>query len=157
VHNLQVIEYTRPLIVMRFPAVVDAHVLRAMMDAFDRAHRRGARFATVLDATDTRRLPGPKERQLLADWLGDAGRKERERELDVGSAVVVPSGVVRAFVAAVYFVRTPASPQHWTACIGDAIEWSCARLLEAGIALNPEIERLLEEARGATHRSGTPQ
>jgi hypothetical protein len=155
VHNLQVTEYTRPLLIMRFPAVVDAHVLRAMMDAFDRAHRRGARFVTVLDATDTRRLPGPKERELLAEWLGDEERQKRERQLDVGSALVVRSGVVRAFVAALYFVRRPAAPHYWTASIEDAIEWSCTRLVEAGIALTQEIEGVRSEARGPTHRSGT--
>jgi hypothetical protein len=146
VFTLHVTEFTRPLLIMRFPRVVDAQVIRAMMDAFDRAHRRGARFATVLDASETRRLPDAKERQMLAEWLGDERRRQRERDLDVGAAVVVPSSVVRAFVAAIYFVRKPVAPQHWTADPGEAIEWACARLLEAGVALNPEIDRLRSEA-----------
>jgi hypothetical protein len=148
VHTLHVTEYTRPLLIMRFPRVVDAQVLGAMMDAFDRAHRRGTPFATVLDASDTHRLPGPKEREILAEWLRDPMRAERERELNLGAAIVVRSGLVRAFVAALYFVRKPASAQHWTADPGDAIEWACARLVEAGIALNPEIERLRRDAAG---------
>ncbi len=144
--TLHVTEFTRPLLIMRFPRVVDAQVIRAMMDAFDRAHRRGARFATVLDASETRRLPDAKERQMLAEWLQDATRMQRERELDVGAAVVVPSSVVRAFVAAIYFVRKPAAPQRWTTDPAEAIEWACARLVEAGVSLNPEIDRLRTEA-----------
>ena len=144
--TLHVTEFTRPLLIMRFPCVVDAEALHAMMDAFDRAHRRGARFATVLDASETRRLPASKERQMLAEWLGDATRQQRERELDLGAAIVVPSPVVRAFVAAVYFVRKPVAPQHWTSDPADAIEWACGRLVEAGVPWNPEIDRLRRDA-----------
>ncbi len=144
--TLHVTEFTRPLILMRFPQVVDGQVVRAMMDAFDRAHRRGTRFVTVLDATQTRRLPGAKERQELSEWLRDPLRLRREKELDLGSAVVVPSGIVRAFVAAIYFVRKPEAPQHWTSGLHDAIEWSCARLVRAGLHLTPEIEQVRQEA-----------
>ena len=100
----------------------------------------------MLDASETCRLPGPEEREALAEWLRDEARMQRERELDVGAAVVVRSGIVRAFVAAVYFVRKPAAPQRWTASWGEAIEWACGRLMEAGVALNEDIERLRTEA-----------
>ena len=62
------------------------------------------------------------------------------------------SGLVRAFVAAIYFVRKPVAPQHWTTDHGDAIEWACSRLAEAGVPLNPEIERLRTEATEITVR-----
>jgi hypothetical protein len=41
-----------------------------------------------------------------------------------------------------YFVRTPEAPQHLTNSFADAVDWCCVRLQEAGVSLNPEIERL---------------
>jgi hypothetical protein len=125
---------------LRFPEVVDGPAIDAMMATFDRAHRRGGRFASVLDATDVRRLPGPPERQALADWLANPERQRLEREQSIGSALVTQSGFLRAFVAAIYFVRKPTSPQHWVATLSEGVEWACARLVEAGVALPPEVE-----------------
>jgi hypothetical protein len=139
-------EQIGPLLVLRFPEVVDAEAIDAMMATFDRAHRRGQRFASVLDATETRRLPGPREREALAAWLAEPMRRQLEREQNIGSALVNPSGIVRAFVAAIYFVRKPASPQHWVATLQEGVEWACARLVEAGVPLPPEVERVRADA-----------
>jgi hypothetical protein len=140
--RFQVFEIARPLIVLRFPAIIDAESVTGLMGAFDRALHRGERFATVLDATETVRLPRASERQQLVDWMRDEARVKIERQLSVAAAIVVPSGLVRAFVAAMYFVRKPTAPQQWTATLAEGVEWACARLLEAGVALTPEIERL---------------
>jgi hypothetical protein len=146
--GLHVIESTHPLILMRFPPVVDGEVVSALMATFDRALARGLRFAAVLDATDTKRLPSADARRALVDWMLDEARVARERALSVAAATVVPSGLVRAFVAALYFVRKPTAPQHWTPTLREGVEWTCARLVEAGIALTPEIERLRAEVAG---------
>jgi hypothetical protein len=134
-----------PLLLMRFPAIVDSSVIGDMLAAFERAHTRGERFATVLDATETRRLPGAKDRERLAEWLHDESRQRLERQLNLGAAVVVTSGLVRAFIAAIYFVRKPQTPQHWAASLKEGLEWTCARLVHAGVALTPEVERMLVE------------
>jgi hypothetical protein len=105
----------------------------------------------VLPATHTRGLPRADERLALAEWLADAERKQKERELTVGTAVVVPSGLVRAFVAAMNFVRKPLAPRHQTASFADGVEWCCERLVEAGVPLSPEAERL----RAAVAQVGT--
>lgn len=130
---------------MRFPAVIDGAVVKGMMSSFDHAHQQGGKFSVVMDATETRRLPGARERELLAKWLQDEKRQQREREINVGAAVVVSSGLVRAFVAAIYFVRKPVTPQHWAATLEEGVEWACARLVDAGVPLTPEVERLRDD------------
>jgi hypothetical protein len=149
--GLLVIETAKPIIVMHFPVQVDAGDVQGMMAAFDRAHRRGARHAIVLDATHTKRLPRAEDRQVLDAWLQDEERKKKERELTVGTAVVVPSSLVRAFVAAMNFVRKPLAPRYQTASFADGVEWCCARLVDAGVPLSPEAERL----RAGVARDGT--
>jgi hypothetical protein len=143
--RFQIVENTLPLIVMRMPAIVDAEAIQAMMDGFDRAHRRGERFAAVLDATDVKRLPDSGTRRRLVEWMLDDEHVRCERALTVAVATVVPSSLVRAFVAAVYFVHPPCAPQQWSPSYAEGIEWTCARLVEAGIPLTPEIERMREE------------
>jgi hypothetical protein len=139
--RLQVVE-SWPLIFVRFPRVVDADAVGGMMGVFDRALERGSPFASVLDGSDIARLPGPEVRETLTSWMADEERRTKEKNLAVASAVVVPSGLVRAFVAAIYFVRKPHAPQKWTETLPEGLDWACARLVEAGIALTPEIEKL---------------
>jgi hypothetical protein len=137
--RFEVIE-TWPLIVLRFPRVVDGVAVSGLIGAFERALERGSRFASVLDGTEIARLPGPAERQRLVAWMGDEAHQERERRLSVAAAVVVPSGLVRAFVAAIYFVRKPLAPQKWTETLREGVDWACGQLEEGGVALTPEIE-----------------
>jgi hypothetical protein len=143
---LRVIENTHPLIVMRFPATIDAPTVAGLIRAFDRVLGRGERFGTVLDASAIRKLPGADERHALAEWLRDSKRLARERELSVAAAIIVPSAFVRAFVATMYFIRKPTAPQHLTATFGEGVEWVCRRLVEASVALSPDAEALRANA-----------
>jgi hypothetical protein len=140
--QFQVTESTWPLLLMQFPRVVDADAMRGMMAAFDRARVRRSPYVSVLDATEVRRLPGAHERQAFSEWLRSEEYREEENRFSVASAVVLPSGAVRAFVAALYVIRKPSAPQHWVATLPEAVEWSCERLVEAGVDLTPEIESL---------------
>jgi hypothetical protein len=149
--RFQIVEATWPLILLRFPRVVDGESVSGLIDAFDRALERESRFVSVLDGTEIARLPGPEERQRLVSWMSDESRQERERKLSVAAAVVVPSGLVRAFVAAIYFVRKPIAPQKWTETVSEGVDWACAQLHGAGIALTPEIDKLRGEL-GLTKR-----
>src|SRR5580700_10614492 len=111
--GLQVVE-SWPLIFVRFPRIVDAASISGMMSVFDRALERAAPFASVLDGSAIARLPGPEVREALTSWMANEARQVKEKRFAVASAVVVPSGLVRAFVAAIYFVRKPHAPQKWT-------------------------------------------
>jgi hypothetical protein len=140
-NRVQVIETTWPLLVVRFPRVVDAAAVSDMIGAFERALARGSRFASVLDGSQIERLPRAKERETLVAWMGDEAHQEKERALSVAAAVVATSGLLRAFVAAIYFVRKPHAPQKWTETALEGVDWACAQLVAAGVPLTPEIEK----------------
>jgi hypothetical protein len=146
--TLQVTESTWPLLLIQFPRIVDGEAMQGLMTAFDRARERRSPFASVIDATEVRRLPGAQERHSFTQWFRSDRYRAEERQFDLGAAVVLPSGAMRAFVAALYVIRRPAAPQRWVATLPEAVQWSCRRIVEAGIALTPEIEELRRTVSG---------
>jgi hypothetical protein len=141
-----------PLLLLSFPRAVTTVTLRGVIDAFERAFDREERFTAVIDCTAIAHFPGAQERKMLADWLTDKRRTERERRWNIGSAVVVPSGPMRALLSAFNLMRRPVAPQHWTATLTEGIAWSRARLLDLGIPLNARID-----ARHAAARAAEPK
>jgi hypothetical protein len=156
--SVQFLDSTWPLLVVRLPPVFKGvHVVKQVMTGFELVHAKNARFVVVVDCSAIVKFPGPVETKMLTDWMGDARREARERELTLGSAVVLTSGPMRAFVSAINWIRRPATPQVWVGTTRDAIEWCCDRLVEGGMPLTSAIEALRTEekkrAKAATTRS----
>jgi hypothetical protein len=128
-----------PLLYLPFPRVVGESTVRALIDAFEGAFAREEKFAVILDGTGITRFPGAPERKMVVDWMSAAPR-ERERTWNIGTAIVIPSGPMRALVAAFNLIRRPVAPQEWTATLGEAIDWARAQLVAAGAPLNPRID-----------------
>src|SRR5262249_49234066 len=138
---VQFLDSTWPLLVLRLPPVFKGvHVMKQMMTGFELVHARSKRFAVVVDCSAVVKFPGTGETKMLTDWMADERRVARERELTVGSAVVLTSGPMRAFVSAINWIRRPATPQVWVATPREAVEWCCDRLVGAGLGLTPAIE-----------------
>jgi hypothetical protein len=131
-----------PLLVVQLPAVMGMTAIRSLIDGYGVQLGKNERFAHVVDCSLVSKFPGASERKLLIDWLGDETRIQTERRLTLGTAVVLTSGPMRAFVSAINWVRRPNTPQTWTATQPEAIQWCCDRLVEAGIALPPAVGAL---------------
>jgi hypothetical protein len=136
------VDSTWPLVVVHLPAVMGMAAIRSIVDGYEVLLRRDQRFAHVVDCSAVSKFPGASERKLLIDWLGDDVRIERERRLTVGTAVVLTSGPMRAFVSAINWVRRPSTPQKWTATQAEAVDWCCEQLVEAGVTLPPAVAAL---------------
>jgi hypothetical protein len=143
---------TWPLLVVRLPPVFKGvQVMEHLIDGFELVHARNGRFVVLVDCSAVVKFPGPSETKMLTDWMSDPLRVARERELTLGSAVVLTSGPMRAFVSAINWIRRPATPQVWLASVNEALGWCCDRLVAAGIALTPPIEAMrAEEQRRAS-------
>jgi hypothetical protein len=135
-----------PLLVVEMPRVVNVAAIRSVIDGYERLLARNERFAHVVDGSAIAKFPGTVERKMLADWLTDAARIEKEHRLTVGTGIVVTSGPMRALMSALNWIRRPTTPQTLTATRSEAIDWCCARLAEAGIALTPAIGALRARA-----------
>jgi hypothetical protein len=132
-----------PLLIVQMPALMNnIVVVRSIIDGFEAAYRKDARFASVLDGSAVAKFPGTLERKALMDWVGNEARIETERRLSVATSLVLTSGPMRAFVSALNWVNRPVSPQKVVATRDDAIDWCCERLQEAGIVLPPAVGAL---------------
>jgi hypothetical protein len=151
VDSVQFLDATWPLLVLRLPPVFKgAHVMKQVMAGFDVVHTRKARFVVMADCSAVVKFPGPADTKMLTDWMSSEQQAARERELTLGSAVVLTSGPMRAFMSAMNWVRKPATPQVWVATTREAVDWCCDRLIAAGMRLTPAIEALRAEQKKAT-------
>ncbi len=131
-----------PVLVVHMPPVVNMVAIKSIIDGYEDVLRRNERFANVVDGSAIEKFPGSVERKMLTDWLTDEARVEKERRLTVATAVVVTSGPMRALLSAINWIGRPVAPQIAVATQAEAVEWCCARLTEAGVALTPAASTL---------------
>jgi hypothetical protein len=143
-----------PILVARFPPFITAETMRSFARTIESAYEREERFAAIIDTTLVTKFPSPGARQLLTDWVANARRAERERLYTVTTVVVIPSGPLRAFTAAINFARRPTSPQHWVATIDEAARHARKSLLAAGIALPAAAEAMYAQLTASRDQVG---
>jgi hypothetical protein len=141
-----------PLFIVRLPPAVSVETVRSMIDAFEGAYDRGERFAAIVDSSPILTFPSVIALRVLTDWVANPLRAQRERTFTVAVAVVVPSGPLRALSAAINMARPPASPQHWTATIAEAVEWATRRLTDSSVPLTAGAHALHAEVTTARTR-----
>jgi hypothetical protein len=134
-----------PLLTARLPEAFSIQGMQAFVVDLDRAYDRAERFAAVIDASPAAKFPSAPSRKILTDWLTDPRRSERERAYTIGTAVVLPSGPVRALTTAINMVRRPVSPVQLTATLPEAAKWAKERLLGEGVVLNAAANAVYAE------------
>jgi hypothetical protein len=145
--ELQFIDETWPLLIVRMPPTMNATAIAGVIQGFERVLNRQERFVLLTDCSAIVKFPAALERRMLTDWLGQDARIAMEKRFTVATAVVLTSGAMRAFVSALYWVRRPATPQVFKATVAEALEWCCDRMTEAGLPLTPPIQQLRAEHR----------
>jgi hypothetical protein len=141
-----------PLLIVTFPSAASDDAVLSFIRAIDRAYARHERFAVVIDTTPVLKFPGASARALITDWTANAERIALERAYTVGTSVIMPSGPLRALVAAIQAVQRPATTTHWARNIREAIAWARQRLVERSIVLTPLAESVCAEMTGERAR-----
>jgi hypothetical protein len=136
-----------PMVLIEMPRSMNMVTIESIIAGFESLHARDERFIIVVDCSPVTRFPGAAERRRLLDWMKHEAQFARERRHTIGSAVVLTSGPMRALLSAMNWVHRPAAPQEWTATLGEAVDWSCERLVEAGIAITPAIAALRAQSK----------
>lgn len=115
-----------PLYVMHFPVEASDDQVRdfcAVRETW--AKTATHRCAWVADLTDLARVP-PTQRKLFADHLKRF--ETHDVQYNQGSAIVVPSAMLRGVMTAVFWMSPPKFPNRAFATRKEAIAWAQERL-----------------------------
>jgi hypothetical protein len=107
-----------------------------MFGEFEKLFRSSRRYALIIDTVRADRVPNAMERALLTDW--DVANTANTERVNVGSAVVFNSALVRGTLTAIGWVVKRNVPMVYVATVGEAAMWCAAKLDESGIPLSNE-------------------
>lgn len=148
------------LITACFPVVIvvgPRHWEPGWVESLDRQLRevyaRRSRFALITDTRPITGIPGAKERKPLVDWLSRPEQLALVKQWNVGSSTILDNALMRGALQAIYWLWTPASPQHAAADFDQAWSWCIQQLSDAGVALPASPSELREIARHEMERA----
>lgn len=138
----QFIDTLWPLVISIGPATWSERDVKDLADGFERYFERGERYA-LISGSPHDSVIAARERKLITDWSNSARVRERSRELCVGSATIVRSALSRGALTAMLWIWKPAAPHLAAANADEALDFTLARLEEAGLPLaaSPSIVR----------------
>jgi hypothetical protein len=86
----------------------------------------------VIDATHSAATPAT-QRRLQADWMKQ--HAARIRDVTVGCAFIIPSGLVRGILTAILWIQPLPCPHEVVATLDEALAWGAQRLSERGLSI----------------------
>jgi hypothetical protein len=125
-----------PIVVVTIYEGWEARDLQAMFGEFEKLFQSSRRYALIVDTVRADRVPNAMERALLTDW--DVANTAHTERVNVGSAIVFNSALVRGTLTAIGWVVKRNVPIVYLPTVGEAAVWSAGKLDEAGIALSSE-------------------
>ncbi|MFL5358543.1 hypothetical protein [Archangium sp.] len=128
-----------PLLVIRFTGMPT----NQQFDDF--LAKRGASLArrqkhVVIYDTGSFRVLSPEQRQRLINWFRE--RKAIQKQLSIGSALVITSPVTRLLLSSILQFTQTETPYHVARSVSEAAQWAAARLDEAGLFADAQRVRV---------------
>ena len=131
-----------PLVVQRFRQGFDDAEVEQMFRQFEYLCLSGRRYA-LLVYTD----PGPKvisarQRKMVADWAKQ--HAEQIRRVNVASAIVIESTLVRGALTALTWLLEPQTPQKHVRTLREGLDYCVASLIAAHVPVPDHVRALLD-------------
>jgi hypothetical protein len=128
-----------PLLIIRFTGTPTNHQFE------DFLAKRGASLAkrqkhVVIYDTGSLRVLTPEQRQRLIAWFKE--RKEIQRQVSLGSGLVITSPVTRLLLSSILQFTQTEAPYHVARSLSEAAQWAAARLDEAGLFADAQRVRV---------------
>jgi hypothetical protein len=130
-----------PLVVSVCPASLAKDSAVAIADEFERILAKKDRFALIVDTTPVKSVPDAAWRKAITAWANDPEIRLKTERYNVGTALIMPSPLSRGIYTALGWIWKPASPQHASSTMADAVGWCSDALVNAGV---PRSRKLLE-------------
>jgi hypothetical protein len=107
--------------------------IESMIAGFEGLMARQAKYSVVFDGGGLRAIPNARQRKRVTEW--EREHAQLIRRLNVGTALVADSALVRGAVTATRWLSKPVAPETVFANLGDAGTWCLARLEMARIPI----------------------
>ncbi len=95
---------------------------------------RAGKRLLVIDATECAPTPAT-QRRLQAQWMKE--HADRIRRYTVGVAFVIPSGLIRGMLTAIFWIQPLPSPHEVCATLEQALAWGDGQLAAHGLKIPP--------------------
>jgi hypothetical protein len=115
-----------PLLIVRFVGVPTTSQVASYLERMTAYMERGERNVTLIDSTRVSGMVPAEQRNLQAAWMKK--HAARMRELNLGTAFVITSPLVRLAVSVIFHLQPMASPYIITGTLGEAAEWAAVQL-----------------------------
>ena len=110
-----------------------------LLQRYDRLFAQQLRYAHLVDARSMTKPMDPTARKIITDWM--ASNINNTARWNVGTSVVMSSGLIRgALTALTWFVHQPV-PMHYPASYEESLDWCVARLDGEGLIVPQAIRR----------------
>jgi hypothetical protein len=110
-----------------------------VLGQYEQLFAQRQRYALLVDASRLTQSIEPKTRRIVTDWIDR--HQADSLKWNVGTSVVMHSGLIRgAFTAMMWFTR-PAVPLEFPATYAEALDWSVARLDDASLTVPFALRR----------------
>jgi hypothetical protein len=130
-----------PLVVLVCPESLLKDSAISIAREFERILARKERFVLIVDTTPVKSVPDAAWRKSISDWANDPEIRRKTERLNVGTALIMPSPLSRGIYTALGWLWKPASPQHASPTMVDAVAYCCDMLVKAGV---PRSRKLIE-------------
>jgi hypothetical protein len=129
-----------PLFVTVMPPASSLVDLASYFAGVTKLYDRNQRFATLVETSDVRSIPGAAERRYITQYQNET--IDQIRRYNVFTATVVPSTLVRGAMTAMTWMFKPPNEQVWVASFGEGLSLCVEKLRADGQPIPVALEQL---------------
>jgi hypothetical protein len=131
-----------PLVVQRFSRDVTDEDVEAMIQKFELMFHGGRRYALLVYCDADANVMSARQRRRVSDWYRECA--DQVRRINVGTAVVIESALVRGAMTAFNWLVEPVAQQRNVPSLRAGIEYCITSLESAQVPVPLEVLGLRE-------------
>ena len=131
---------TFPLVVATLPEEVHGADLERLFADYAAVYARHEQFAAITDLSRLSKMPGAKERKMIAEWL--RSMDDKVRRYGLCTILLVRSPLVRGALTATGWIFAPPIPHFYPATFEEALDIATAQLHAAGLEAPADVSAL---------------
>lgn len=138
-----------PLVLITMPSETTDRDVDFLQSAYEHVFAAPTQHALVVDTSGITKVPGAAMRRRMKDF--EDSRRAIIARQNIGSAIVLPSGVLRGAYTALRWISPQPSPNRAFSNLQDAVRW-CIQEIERNALHAPEAAYRLAGLQGRASR-----